>query len=122
MTALNGKAVDLLRLKAELQAAGITVPALGIADDDLHTYDAAGNVVAMPAGTAAVINAHVSPVPLDYGVNAEDLDRTKVQGYITTSNAYLGRGASNTPAQVRDQVDRNTKALLTLIKLVRGIN
>lgn len=59
---LNRKRVDLPQLQAELIAAGVNVPALGTAGDDLHTYDAAGDSADLPPAAAAVIAAHV-PVP-----------------------------------------------------------
>jgi len=55
---LGGKKIDLALLQTELAAAGIVVPALGTAGDDLHTYDVSGAVVDVPAGVAAVLSAH----------------------------------------------------------------
>lgn len=63
MTALNGKQVDLLALRAELVAAGINVSALGTAGDELFTYDEDGSPVDLPKGAAAVVAAHQPPEP-----------------------------------------------------------
>jgi hypothetical protein len=62
---LNGKVVVLTQLEIELAAAGVAVPHhLGQTDDDLHTYDATGSAAELPAGSAAVVDAHVPPPPI----------------------------------------------------------
>jgi hypothetical protein len=63
---LNGKRVDLLQLEAELTAASILIRGLGIAGDDLHTYDADGVVIDVPVAAAAVVAAHVPPSTVVY--------------------------------------------------------
>lgn len=56
---LNGKVVRYDQLQQELATAGIVVPALGQTGDDLHTYDAAGAYLDLPAGAAPVVANHV---------------------------------------------------------------
>ena len=76
MTALNGKAVELVALEAELAAAGIATNGLGTADDEIFTYDADGVQIDLPAGAEAVIAAHVLPdlPPSDTDLYGEYLD------------------------------------------------
>ena len=54
------KPVTLDQLEAELAAAGITLRGLGLNNDDLYTYDAAGNFMDLPSAAAAVLSAHVA--------------------------------------------------------------
>ena len=61
---LNGKAVRLDQLAAELAGAGMFVPALGQSGDELHTYNPAGEPVDLPPEAQAVVNAHV-PWPVE---------------------------------------------------------
>ncbi len=60
---LNGKIVgidiDLQQFQDELLAAGIQVPALGTAEDDLHTYNEKGEPVDLPSEAAHVLATHV---------------------------------------------------------------
>lgn len=66
------KAMRLDQLQTELAAAGVVVPALGIIGEyvntgdeiDLHTYDATGAYLDLPAAAAPVVAAHV-PQPTD---------------------------------------------------------
>lgn len=60
---LDGKAVNLPQLAAELAAAGIAVPALGTAGDDLHAYDEDGVAIDLPTEAAAMVAAHVPEPP-----------------------------------------------------------
>jgi hypothetical protein len=69
---LNGKRVDLAQLQAELATAGITVPALGTAGEDLHTYDEDGAAIDMPPESAAVLEAH-DPAPPPPPVTLDDV-------------------------------------------------
>ena len=62
---LNGKDVRLVQLRAEMLAAGITVPALGTSGDDLHTYDARGEPKELPASAQAVLDAHAPKIAPD---------------------------------------------------------
>lgn len=119
---LNGKRVDLVQLRQELAAAGITLGALGTAGDDLTTYDADGKPQEMPAGAGAVVDAHVPPPATDYGASADVIsDRQKIAAYVTQSKGYLGiPNASKTIADVVQQTNRNTNAILSLIKLLQG--
>jgi hypothetical protein len=116
-------------LKDELAAAGLQVSGLvsRIDDDgtDVYALDGEGRWVELAETARPVLEAHdgTPPVPVDFGPNAVDLvDAQRVRAYVTASNAYITRGNTNTAAHVRDQVDRNTQAILTLIKLVRGTN
>lgn len=62
---IGGKAYELPLLKAELAAAGINVSALGSVDNlTVITYSGTGDPVALPAGAAAVLAAHVAPPPI----------------------------------------------------------
>lgn len=60
---LNGKKVELVQLRQEGIAAGVSLPqALGIAGDQLITYTADGSHVEPPLAMTAVLAAHI-PVP-----------------------------------------------------------
>lgn len=56
----GGKRVDLERLRDELAAVGITVPALGLEGNDLHTYGDGGRLD-LPAAAWPVLQAHAPP-------------------------------------------------------------
>ena len=58
---LNGRPVQLDALTSELQAAGISVSALGTVGDELITYDVDGGPVDLPADAASVVAAHTPP-------------------------------------------------------------
>ena len=62
---LNGKVIDPLQLAVELQAAGLTVPALTQQGDDLMTYTLQGQIVDLPPAAQPVIDAHVPTAILD---------------------------------------------------------
>lgn len=82
---LNGKRVDLARLDAELTAAGVAHRALGTAGDALYTYSTDGTVADLPAGAAAVVEAHVAPSdPIEYTGLRES------EWATTTANAPVG--------------------------------
>lgn len=91
---LNGKIVDLVQLRAELNAAGISITALGITGDDLHTYDANGAAQDLPAGAATVVAAHVPPAPIDFGSDASS-DRQAVVDAVASLRQYLGAASPN---------------------------
>lgn len=63
------KRLDLPLLEKELAAASVTVAGLGLSGEDpadpgaqdLHTYDGTGTALEMPAGSQAVVDAHVAP-------------------------------------------------------------
>lgn len=59
----NGRALNLVQLAAELATAGVVVPALGQDGDTLHTYNAQGEPVDLPAKAQAVVAAHVPTSP-----------------------------------------------------------
>lgn len=65
MMILN-KPVDLLQLEAELAAAGVGVNGIGTTGDpphEIHTYDAHGVAIDLPAEAAAVLAAHEPEPP-----------------------------------------------------------
>lgn len=71
---LNGKRVELHQLRAEIIAAGIAIGDLGTAGDELVTYDADGHTMPdLPSGIAAVLAAHVAPLPLTAYVGQQTL-------------------------------------------------
>lgn len=122
---IPAKPIILHQLQAEMLAAGLSVRMLGTSGKygRLFDHDASGVPIDLPPGAQAVIAAHVPTPAIDFGPNAEALDRARVQAYITASNTFLGTpNASVTQAMVLAQVQRNTKALLTLIRMARGTN
>lgn len=61
---LNGKAVNLRQLLAELTAAGISVPfGLG-ADTNVYTYNSVGVPADLPPGSDVVVAAHIAVDPV----------------------------------------------------------
>ena len=60
--------LDLNRLVSELSAAGVSIQAVGTFLDTtgalvVHTYDANGNIVDLPAVAQKVIDAHTATPP-----------------------------------------------------------
>ena len=100
---LDGKRVDLPQLKDELITAGIDVPALGTAGDDLHTYDEDGAPTDLPPAAAAVLAAHTPPplpdVP-DFGNDVQTPQDFTAQAAeaVASLRAYIG-AASPTQGQ-----------------------
>lgn len=114
---LNGKVVDLRRLKQEAGAAGVTVRDLGIVGDYLHTYDAQGNIIDVPPGMAAVLAAHVSPVaptPPNYGPDAADIDQ-QAAAAVTALRAFINNG-SPTNADAIANAKLQNRVLLAMMK------
>lgn len=118
---LNGKRVVLSQLEAELTAAGVAVPHhLGLAGDDLHTYDAAGAAAELPAGAAAVVAAHVPP-PLptspNYGADLMTDEQAQAQAATLVQNLrqYIGL-ASPTLAQTNQATQALSKIAIYLIR------
>lgn len=74
------KALALPLLESQLAAAGVTVRGLGVrvigGQTDLHTYDAGGVIIDVPASTSAVVTAHVAPVisSPDWGTDLQTPD------------------------------------------------
>lgn len=102
---LNGKRVDLPQLQAELATAGVPVPGLGTAGDDLHTYTATGEPTDLPAAAAPVVTAHtpppIPPTP-DYGTDAQPSDQ--IATAVTNLRNYLALAtptAAQTAAVIR---------------------
>jgi len=60
----GGKRIDLDLLQTELASAAIVVPALGLFEDDVFTYDPEGGQVDLPPDAQPVVDAHVAPPPL----------------------------------------------------------
>jgi hypothetical protein len=94
---LNGKAVNYAQLKAELIAAGIAMPRdLGQDGDDLHTYDGTGAYQDLPNGSAAVVAAHVSPLPLIGFVGTVTVTRRLRTTDATPGEVFRATLATNT--------------------------
>jgi hypothetical protein len=72
------KEVDLAKLEQELTAAGIVHNALGMAGDDLFTYDANGIQVELPPEAQAVVDNHVA-------ISLSDIQAAKI---AEINNAY----------------------------------
>jgi hypothetical protein len=86
---LNGKRVDLPRLKAEATTAGVVVGDLGTVGldatglpDELITWDDQGATIDVPAAMAPVVAAHVPP-PLV----VEFAGSTQVEAIVRTTDA-----------------------------------
>lgn len=114
-----GKAVDLVKLKAEAIAAGVALPrGLGRVGLELHTYDAQGVIVEPPAGMTAVLAAHdgTPPAPPNYGSDAPDIaDNATVVQWVADTRAFLALSPP-TQAQTLAQVQRNARALLAIVR------
>lgn len=103
------KTIDLDQLQAELVAAGITVPSLGMGAGTVFTYNAAGNPIDPPAGTAAVVTAHtpstalrdqfVSRLQATVGVALPDL--TNAQLLLLVGALLYKIGGINRQGQIR---------------------
>lgn len=110
------KRVDLAQLHAELASAGISVPALGVAGDDLHTYDANGAAVALPPAAEAVIRAHIPPAPFippTYGEDAADQQGNQLALAVTALRQY-----ANTDAPTAGQTVSALKLVIRLVLLL----
>lgn len=118
---LNGKRVTLPKLRQELVAAGVNLPALGVDGDDLHTYDEDGVIVDVPAAAAAVLAAHVADdeSPPAYGTDAEAMDPAAARLVVQSHRAFLAN-ATPTNAEVVQQVRRLTRVQLALLRRVTG--
>lgn len=89
---LNGRAIHLPQLRLELEAAGIVVPALGTAGDELHTYTATGEIAELPPEARAVVDQHVPPPPPpapDYGADVPEEYEQQFAAAVTNLRAYL---------------------------------
>jgi hypothetical protein len=122
---LNGKRVDYRQLRAEMIAAGLAVPfALGQAGDDLHTYDATGEIVDVPAGSAAVIAAHVPPAlpdDPDYGADGMTDAEFAVAAATAVANLRAYRAlASPTVGQRKNFEDLIARIAIHYIKSQMG--
>ena len=102
MTALNGKTVDLIKLRDELTAAGIVVSALGTAGDDLFTYDEKGEAAPLPLRAAAVIAAHVPPGPSSEPTRDERLLAAVDQAKVAVKAGPFTKDQSDVLAAVFD--------------------
>ena len=122
---LNGKVVRLDQLQDELATAGIVIPALGIAGDDLHTYDAAGTVVDLPLAARPVVDAHVPRAAYTAEETAEDTDRTQraaLVGAVNDDRLALAAGAGSLTtaqrlARLEAALARTDTLLLLLIRM-----
>lgn len=115
---LAGKRVDLLQLRDEGIAAGVSLPqALGIAGDQLVTYSADGAIIEPPAALAAVLEAHTPPpVPLvpNFGSDAADIDR-QAAAAVTQLRQFIAN-ATPTNAEVVANDKLQNRVLLALIR------
>jgi hypothetical protein len=116
------KPIILEKLRDELHAAGIDVPGLVLATENgqnvLRAVNAQGRWVDMPAGAAAVVDAHdgTPPTPPNFGTDAADLaDVAIVRQWVSATRTYIGQ-ATPTAADTRAQVERNARAIMALLK------
>lgn len=125
---LVSKVIRLDQLMGELAASGVAVSALGVIGDytsagatfDLHTYDAAGAYLDLPAAAAPVVAAHV-PQPTDQeqdiGQRAT-LIQTAQARYQQLQTDIAGWG-SYTTAQKQAATLNTMNAVATTMQIVR---
>lgn len=125
---LVSKVIRLDQLVGELAASGVAVPALGVIGDytsagatfDLHTYDAAGAYLDLPAAAAPVVAAHV-PQPTDQEVDVSQ--RATLVATAQTQYQQLQTDIANwgtyTTAQRMTATLNTMNALATTMQVVR---
>lgn len=118
---IGGKVYDFPRLETEIAALGVTLRGLGFDGARVHTYDQGGAILQFTGGDATKVaqamTAHASPVAVDYGADAGNVvDLEQVRSFVQASRTFLGN-ATPTNAQVLAQVQRNTRALLALVRI-----
>ncbi len=93
---LNGKRIDMAKLRAACIAGGVSLPrGLGSVGDDVFTYTTDGSLTDAPAGVQPIIDAWVLESTVDFGTDEADLDEqyaTAIQGlrtFIGTPNASV---------------------------------
>lgn len=125
---LVSKVIRLDQLQLELAASGVAVSALGVIGDytsagatfDLHTYDAAGAYLDLPAAAAPVIAAHV-PQPTDQEQDVSQratLIQTAQAQYQQLQTDIAGWGTYTT-AQKQAATLNTMNALATTMQVVR---
>ena len=125
---LVSKVIRLDQLVGELAASGVAVSALGVIGDytsagatfDLHTYDAAGAYLDLPAAAAPVVAAHV-PQPTD-----QEQDIGQRATLIQTAQAQyqqlqtdIANWGTYTTAQRMTATLNTMNALATTMQVVR---
>lgn len=109
---------DLLRLKAELESAGVSHNGLGMApveggEYEVFTYSVDGQIIALPKEAEAVIRTHTPPPPpekVDIGEDVATDQGDRMADAATALTTYL-RSATPTGAQ-------SAAALKILIQVV----
>ena len=120
--------IRLDQLVDELAASGVVVPALGVIGQyvntgdeiDLHTYDAQGAYLDLPAAAAPVVAAHV-PQPTDQEQDVSQratLIQTAQARYQQLQTDIAGWG-SYTTAQKQAATLNTMNAVATTMQIVR---
>lgn len=93
---LNGKRIDMAKLRNFCIAAGVSLPrGLGSVGDDVFTYATDGSLTDAPAGVQPIIDAWAPETAVDFGPDEADLDdqyATAVQTlrtFVGTPNASV---------------------------------
>lgn len=107
---------QLIRLRAELAAAGIAVDRLGYDDGRVFTYDEHGLAVELPPEADPVIAAH-DPTPdpgPDYGADAADIDQQAADA-VALLRAFIAL-TPPTQAQVVANAKLQNRVLLAVLR------
>lgn len=87
---MPARSPNLPQLQAELAAAGVATPALGLDADGVHTYDTDGQRADLPPAAAPIVAAHVPVAPADPDADAlSGLAALKAQGATASTVAAL---------------------------------
>lgn len=120
------KLLALPQLEAEMIAAGVTIRALGTrvinGQTDLHTYDADGAIIDVPAGAAAVVAAHTAPSPPaepNFGADLPADMPAQIADGVTQLRAYLAL-STPTAAQSTAALKLVIRALFLLLRFAWG--
>ena len=122
---LVSKVIRLDQLMGELAASGVAVSALGVIGDytsagatfDLHTYDAAGAYLDLPAAAAPVVAAHVpQPTDQEQDVTSRAALIQQAQAAFQTLQADIAGWATMTAAQRQAATLRAMQALATTMQ------
>lgn len=119
---LNGRPVKLRQLLAELRAAGIDLPALGLEQDGevLLTYDQNGVIIDLPPAAAAIVEAHVPepdpPNPIE-NVRTDALDTLITQAQTAATDAQ----AASTLAEAKAALVAVAQLVRTLAQAFRAV-
>lgn len=124
---LVSKVIRLDQLMGELAASGVVVPALGVIGQyvntgdeiDLHTYDAAGAYLDLPAAAAPVVAAHVpQPTDQEQDVTSRAALVQQAQAAYQALQADIAGWATMTTAQRQAATLRAMQALATTMQVV----